>query len=171
MLFHFTLCKFLTRKILLNLYPPPSPLRWLRSHQEVILKGYISSVQSLSGVKLCNPTDCSTPSFPVHHPTPGACSNSCPSNRWSHPNISTSVIPFSSHLQFSPASRSFPTGQFFKSGGQSIGSSASVPPMNIQDWFPLGWTSWISLQSKGLSRVFSNTTVPKHKFFSAQLSL
>jgi len=67
MLFHFTLCKFLTRKILLNLYPPPSPLRWLRSHQEVILKGYISSVQSLSGVKLCNPTDCSTPSFPVHH--------------------------------------------------------------------------------------------------------
>ena len=67
MLFHLTLCKFLTRKILWNLYPPSSPLHWLRGHQEVILKGYISSVQSLSGVKLCNPTDCSTPSFPVHH--------------------------------------------------------------------------------------------------------
>ena len=79
--------------------------------------------------------------------------------------------PFSSHLQSFPASRSFPTSQFFKSGGQSIGSSASVPPMNIQDWFPLGWTGWISLQSKGLSRVFSNTTFQKHKLFGTQPSL
>ena len=108
---------------------------------------------------------------PCPSPTPGVYSNSCPWSRWCHPTISSSAIPFSSHLQSFPASRSFPTSQFFKSGGQSIGSSASVPPMNIQDWFPLGWTGWISLQSKGLSRVFSNTTVQKHQFSSTQLSL
>ena len=87
--------------------------------------------------------------------------------------ISSFVVPFSSHLQSSPASRSFPTSQLFTSGGQSIGvwASASVLPMNIQDWLPLGWTGWISLQSKGLWRVFSNTTVQKHQFFGAQLSL
>ena len=92
---------------------------------------------------------------------------------WCHPNISSSVVPFSSCLQFSPASESSPVSQFFISGGQSIGvsASASVLPMNIQDWFPLGWTHWISLQSKGLSRVFSNTTVQKHQFFGAQFSL
>ena len=102
----------------------------------------------------------------------GACSNSCPSNQWCHPTISSSVIPFSSYLQSFPASGSFPMSQFFALGGQSIGASASasVLPMNIQDWFPLRWTGWISLQSKGLSRVFSNTTVQKHQFFSAQLS-
>ena len=90
-----------------------------------------------------------------------------------HPTISSSIIPFSSHLQSFPASRSFQTSQFFASGGQSFGVpvSASVLPMNIQDWFPLGWTGWISLQSKGLSRVFSNTTVQKHQFFGTQLSL
>ena len=89
------------------------------------------------------------------------------------PSISSSVTPFSSCLQSFPASGSFPMSQFFASGGQSIGTSASpsVLPMNIQDWFPLGWTGWVSLQSKGLSRVFSNTTVQKHIFFSAQLSL
>ena len=110
---------------------------------------------------------------PCLSPTPGACSNSCPSNHRCHPTISSSVIPFSSCLQSFPASGSFPVNQFFASGGQSIGASvsASVLPMNIQDWSPLGWTGWISLQSKGLSRVFSNTTVQKHKFFSAQLSL
>ena len=104
--------------------------------------------------------------------TPGAYSNSCPSSWWCHPTISSSVIPFS-HLQSFPASWSFPMSQFFASGGQSIGvsASASVLPMNIQDWFPLGWTGWISLQSTGLSRVFSNTTVQKDQFFSAQLSL
>ena len=104
---------------------------------------------------------------------PGACSNSCPQSQWCHPTILSSVILFSSCLWSFPASGSFPVSQFFASGGQSIGvsSSASVLPMNIQDWFPLGWTSWISLLSKGLSRVFSNTTVQKHQFFSAPLSL
>ena len=105
--------------------------------------------------------------------TPGVYSNSCPLSRWCHPTISSSVVPFSSCLQFFPASRSFPTSRFFESGGQSIGVSAStsVLPLNIQDWSPVGWTGLISLQSKGLSRVFSNTTVQKHQFFSAQPSL
>ena len=103
----------------------------------------------------------------------GVYSNSCPLSWWFHPTISSSVIPFSSHLQSFPASRFFQMSQFFATGGQSIGvsASASVLPMNIQDWFPLGWTGWISLQFKGLSRVFSNTTVQKHQFFGAQLSL
>ena len=110
--------------------------------------------------------------LPCPSPTPGTCSNSCPSSRWCHPTISSSVIPFS-HLQSFPALGSFPMSQFFASDGQSTGVSAmaSVLPMNMQDWFPLGWTGWISLQSKGLSRVFSNTTVPKHQFFGTQLSL
>ena len=111
---------------------------------------------------------------PCPSPTPGACSNLCPSNWWCHPTISSSVVPFSSCLQSIPASVSFPMNQLFISGGQSIGSSAlaSVLPMNIQDWFILGWTGLISSQSKGLSRVFSNTTAQKHQFFfSAQLSL
>ena len=97
-------------------------------------------------------------------PTPGVYSNSCPLSLWCHPAISSSVVPFSSHLQSSPASGSFPMSQFFSSGGQSFGvsASASVLPMNIQDWFPLGWTGWISLQSKGLSRVF-NSTVQKQE--------
>ena len=111
--------------------------------------------------------------LPCPLPTPRACSNSCASNWWYHPTISSSIIPFSSCLQSFPASGSFPMSQFFASGSQSIGvsTSASVLPMNIQDWFPLALTSWISLQSKGFSRVFSNTTVQKHQFFSAQLSL
>ena len=105
--------------------------------------------------------------------TPGVYSNSCPSSWWCHPAISSSVVPFSSRLQPFPASGSFQMSQLFISGGWSIGvsASASVLPMNIQDWFPLGWTGWISLQSKGLLRVFSNTTVQKHQFFSTQLSL
>ena len=100
-------------------------------------------------------------------------SNTRPLSWWYHPTISSSVVPFSSRLQSFPASGSFPMSQFFTSGGQSIGvsASASVLSMNIQEWFPLGWTAWISLQSKGLSRVFSNTTVQKHQFFGAQLSL
>ena len=104
--------------------------------------------------------------------TPGTYSNSCPSTWWCHPTISPSVVPFF-HLQSFPASGSFPRSQFFISDGQSIGVSAStwVLKMNIQDWFPLGWTGWISLQSKGLLRVFSNTTVQSHQFFGAQLSL
>ena len=106
-------------------------------------------------------------------PTPEVYSNSCLLSRWCHPTISSSVIPFFSHLQSFPGSGSFQMSQLFTSGGQSIGvsASASVLPMNIQDWSPLGWTSWISLQSKGLSRVFSNTTVLKHQFFGTQLSL
>ena len=179
-------------------------------------------VQSLShSPTLCDPMDCSMPSFPVlRHllefaqihvhwvgdaiymqflfssvqslshvclfdiPWTVACqaslstpnSQSLPklmSNWWCHPTISSSVIPFSSCLQSFPGSGSFPMSQFFTSGGQSIGVSAStsVLPMNTQDWSPLGWTGWISLQSKGLSRVFSNTTVQNHQFFGAQLSL
>ena len=110
--------------------------------------------------------------LPCPSPTPGAYSNSCPLSWWCHPTISSSVIPFSSCLQPFSASGSFQMSQFFTSGGQSIGvsASASVLSMNIQDWFPLGWTGWISLQSKGLSRVFSNTTVQKHQFFSTQPS-
>ena len=102
---------------------------------------------------------------PCPSPIPGVYSNSCPSSRWCHPAISSSVVPFSCLQSFQP-SGSFPMSPFFTSGGQSIGVSASssVLPVNIQDWFPLGWTGWISLQSKGLSRVFSNTTVQKHQF-------
>ena len=115
---------------------------------------------------------------PCLSPTPGACSTSCPSSQWCHPNISSSVAPFSSCLQSFPPSGSFPMGQFFTSGGQSIriSGSASVLPMNIQDWFPLGWTGWNSLQSKGLSRVFSNSNSSKSSilqhsaFFIVQLS-
>ena len=104
-------------------------------------------------------------------PILGACSNSCPSSLWCHPSILSSVIPFSC-LQSFPASGSFPMSQFFTSGGQSIGvsASASILPMNIQDWFPLGWTCLTSFQYKGLSRVFSNTTVQKNQFFITQLS-
>ena len=110
---------------------------------------------------------------PCPSPTPRVYSNLCPLSRWCHPTISSFVVPFSSCLQFFPASGSFQMSQFFASGGQSIGvsASASVLPMNIQELFPLGWTGWISLQSKGLSGVFSNTTVQKHHFLSAQLSL
>ena len=105
-------------------------------------------------------------------PTPGACSDSQASSRWCHPTMSSSVIPFGFCLEHYRASGSFLRSHFFPSGSQSIGISvsASVLPMNIQDWFPLGWTGWISLQSKRLSTVFSNTTVQKHQFFGAQLS-
>ena len=109
---------------------------------------------------------------PCPSPTPGVYSNSCPLSWWCHPAISSSVIPFSSCPQSFPASGSFPMSQLFAWGGQIIGvsASASVLPMNTQDWSPSGWTGWISLKSKGLSRVFSNTTVQKHQFFGAQLS-
>ena len=126
----------------------------------------------LSPLTLCDPMDCSKPGLPVHHQLPELVQTHV--HRVSDAiQPSHFLIPFSSCLQSSPASGSFPMSQFFTSGGQSIGvsASASVLPMNIQDWFPLGWTSWISLQSKGLLRVFSNTIVQKHQFFSAQLSL
>ena len=108
--------------------------------------------------------------LPCPSPTPGAYSNSCPSSRWCHLTISFSVVPFSSHLQSFLASGSLPMSQFFSSSGQSIGvsASASVLPVNTQNWFPLGWTGLISLQSKGLSIVFSNTTVQKHQFLGTQ---
>ena len=110
--------------------------------------------------------------LPCLSPTPRACWNSCPLSWWCHPTISSSVVPFSSCLQSFPASESFPISQFFISGDQSneVSASASLLPMNIQDWFPLGLTGLISLQSKGLLRVFSITTVQKHQFFSTQLS-
>ena len=109
---------------------------------------------------------------PCPSPTPRVHSNSCPLSRWWHPAISSSVIPFSSCPQSLPASGFFPMSELFTRGGQSIGvsASASALPMHTQDWSPLGWTGWISLQSKGLSRVFSNTTVQKHQFFGAQPS-
>ena len=110
---------------------------------------------------------------PCPSPIPRVHPNPCPLSQWCHPTISSSVFPFSSQLQSFPASGSFQMSKLFASGGQSIGVSAStsVLPMKIKNWSPLGWTGWISLQSKGLSRVFSNTTVQKHQFFSAQLSL
>ena len=137
-------------RVLLFLYPVP----WFSSK--------FSSVQSLSCVRLfVTPWTVYSTRLPCTSPTPGVYSNSRPSRRWCHPTILSSVIPFSSRLQSFLASGSLQMSQFFTSGGQSIGvsASASVLPMNIQDWFPLGWTGWISLQSKGFSRVFSNTTV------------
>ena len=117
--------------------------------------------------------DCSTPAFPGDSEglSSRVCSNSCPLSRWCHPTISSSVVPFSSCPQSFPASGSFPMSQLFLSGGQSIGASASVLPMNIQGWFHSGLPGLISLLSKGLSRVFSSTTIWKHHFFSTQPSL
>ena len=144
------------------------------SQKTRLLVGYIqiaSSVQSVMSDSLW-PHESQHARPPCPSPTPRVYSNSCPSSQWCHPAISSSVVPFSSCPQSLPASGSFPVSQLFASGGQSIGASASasVLPMNTQDWSPLGWTGWISLQAKGLSRVFSKTTVQKHQFFSAQLS-
>ena len=121
---------------------------------------------------LCSPMDCSTPGFPVHHQLSEFTQTHIYWVGDNHPTISSSVIPFSSCLQSFPASGSFQMSQLFSWGGQSIGvsTSTSVLPMNIQDWFPLGWTGWISLQSKGFSRVFSNTTVQKNQYIDTQLS-
>ena len=137
-----------------------------------------SSISQFSSVTqscltLCDPMDCSMPGEragpPCPSPTPWACSVSLPSSLWCHPTIS--VVPFSSRLPSFPGSGSFPMNRLFPSDGQSIGASASVLPMSIQDWFPLGLTGLIFLLSKGLSRVFSSTTVWKHQFFGAQPSL
>ena len=137
-----------------------------QEHTQENYKALLNSVTQLC-LTLGNPMDCSTPGLPVNHQLPKLL-NSCPLNQWCHPTISSSVIPFSSRHQSFPASGSFQMSQLFTSGGQSIG--VSVLPMNTQDWSPLGWTSWISLQPKGLSRAF-NTTAQKHQFFCAQLSL
>ena len=136
---------------------------------------YASSVQFshsvMSDSLRSHGLQCARP--PCPSPIPRVNSNSCPLSRWCHPTISSSVVPFSSCLQSLPVSGSFPMSQLFASGSQSTGASASasVLQMNIQDWFPLGWTGWISLQSKGLSRAFTNTTVQNHQFLGAQLSL
>ena len=132
----------------------------------------ISSIQFLSPVLFFVTHESQHSRPPCPSPTLGVYSNSCLSSRWCHPAISSSVVPFSSCLQPFPASGSFPMSQLFTWGGQSVGvsASASVLPVNTWDWSPLGWTGWISLQSKGLARVFSNTTVKKHQFFGAQLS-
>ena len=129
---------------------------------------YVFSSVAQSCLTLCDPMDC-TPGLPVHHQLLEFTQTHV---HWCHPAISSSVISSSCPQSF-PASGSFQMSQLFTSGGQSIGVSASVSvlPMNIQDWFPLGWTGWISLQSNGLSRVFSNTTVQKHQFFGTQFSL
>ena len=159
---------------MLPLSPPYKLSPCKAIHSKVILKCFRDSVQfSLSVVSdSLQPHESQHARPPCPSPTPRVHPNSHPSSWWCHPATSSSVIPFSSYPQSLPASESFPMSQLFASGGQSIGvsASASVLPMNTQDWSPLGWTGWISLQSKGLSRVFSNTTVQKHQFFSAQLS-
>ena len=131
-----------------------------------------SSIQLLSRVRLFEIPWTATHQASLSITNSRVHSNSRPLSRWCHPAISSSVVPFSSCPQSLPASKSFPMSQLFAWGGQSIGisASASVLPMNNQDWSPLVWTGWTSLQSKGLSRVFSNTTVPKRQFFSTQLS-
>ena len=148
--------------------------------QNILMVGRVYPVSSVSSVQfrhsvMCDPVrphEWQHARHPCPSPTPGVYSNSCPSSWWCHPAISSSGVPFSSCPQSVPASGSFPRSQLLAWGGQSIGVSvsASVLPMNTQDWSPLGFTGWISLQSKGLSRVFSNTTVQKHQFFGTQLS-
>ena len=137
----------------------------------MVLEAQFISVVQLC-LTLCDPHGPLRARPPCQSPTPGMYSNSCPLSRWCHSTISSSFVPFSSCLQSFPGSGSFPMSQFFTSGGQSIGVSAlaSVLPMNIQGWFPLGWTGWISWQPKGPLRVLSNTTVQKHHFFGTQLS-
>ena len=166
------LCLKVFDDVLLPLFVEPG-FYFCCSYPRLLFKFKISSVQLLSCVRLF-----ATPWTVAHQASlsitnPQNSPNSCPLSRWCHPTITSSVVPFSSCLQSFPESGSFHMSQFFTSGGQSIAVSAStsVLPMNIQDWFPLGWTGWISLQSKGLSRVFSNTTIQKHQFFRTQLSL
>ena len=149
---------------------------WSRNNCGELWKGGDS--EPLSSVQLCSRVQLfATPWTAAHQASLSitnsrAYSNSCPLSWWCHPTILSSVVPFSSCLQSFPASGSFPMSQFFAPGSQNIGvsASASVLLMNTQDWSTLGWTGWISLLSKGLSRVFSNTTVQKHQFFGAQLS-
>ena len=148
---------------------------WTNSHIHTWLLKTISSVQSSRSVisNSLRPHGLQHARLPCPSPSPGSCSNSCALSRWHYPTISSSVIPFSSCLQSFPTSESFPVSQFFTSHGQNIGASASasVLPMNIQDWFPLELTGLISFQSEWPSRVFSNTTVQKHQFFITQISL
>ena len=152
-------------------------LTWLSDWTIIEAPSALHSVQFSSVTQLCpilmRPHEPQHARPPCPSSTPGVYPTSHPLSWWCHPTISSSVIPFSSCPQSFPASGSFPMSQFFTSGGQSIGVSASISvlPMNTQDWSPLEWTGWISLQSKGLSRVFSNIIVQNHQFFGAQLSL
>ena len=156
------------------------PVPWVKRQyvfhrsSRMLTSGFLSSVQFSRSVVSSSlwPHGLQHTRPPCSSPIPGVYSNSCPLSWWCYPTISSSVVPFSFCLQSFPASGSFQMSQFFASGGQNFGvsASASVLPMNIQDWFPLGWTGLISLQAKGLSRVFSNTTVQKHWYFDAQLS-
>ena len=143
-----------------------------KQQRKILTIAVFSSVQTLSCVHSLRPHESQHARPPCPSPAPGVYSNSCPSSRWCHPAISCSVVPFSSCPQSLPASGSYPMSQLFTWGDQSIGvsASASVLPMNTQDWSPLGWTGGISSQPKQLSRVFSNITVQKHQFFDAQLS-
>ena len=172
----YTLVRWTVRKAMALVF---SPERRAETSNHMMCQVQVTEGTSLSSLLFSrsvisdwDPMDCSTPRLPCPSPTPRACSNSCPSSQWCHPTISSSVVPFS-HLQSFPASGSFPMSQFFTSGGQRIraSASASVLPMNIQDWFPLGLTGLISLHSKGLLGVFSNTTAQKHQFFGTQPSL
>ena len=159
---------FSPKTVFPHLLAPPSLYHMAKSN---ILQ--FRSVQSLSCVRLFATTWTTARQASLSITNSGVYLNSCPVSRWCHPTISSSVVPFSFYPQSFPASGFFQRSHFFESGGQSTGVSAStsILPMNTQDWSPLGWTGWISLQSKGLSRVFSDTTVQKHQFFSAQLSL
>ena len=170
----FCILYALWRMWIRDLYRLPDGKNWLWGKLDLAVVGrtsQFSSVQSPSRVRHCDPRDCDA-RLPCPSSTPRVCSNSCPLSQRCHPTNLSSVTRFSC-LQYFPASGSFPKSQFFTSGGQSIAASAtaSVLPMTIQDWFPLGWTGRISLQSKGLSRVFFNTTVQKHQFFESQISL
>ena len=151
-------------------FSPVSTEQVLRAVWEACLLGYQFSSSVMFNSLQPHVSQHARP--PCPSPTPGVYSNSCPLSWWCHPTISSSAVPFSSCLQSFPASGSFPMSQLFTWDGQSIGvsASASVLPMNTQEWSPLGWTGWISLQSKGFSRVFSNTIVQEHQFFSAKLS-
>ena len=154
---------YVKQSVLMNILASLSPSRYLdfQSSSAQVNRSVVSDTLWPHGPQHAR--------LPCPSPTPGVYANSCSLGRWCHPTISSSVVPLSSPFQSFPASGSFPMSQFFTSGGQSIGVSAStsVLPMNTQDWSPLGWTGWVSLQCKGLSRVFSNTTVQKHQFFSA----
>ena len=154
----------------LNATSFPSSLN-LRNKEFMIIFSSVQFSRSVMSDSL-RPHESQHAKPPCLSPTPGVHSNSCPSSRWHHPAISSFVVPFSSCPQSLPASESFPMSQLFTWAGQSTGVSAlaSFLPKNTQGWSPLEWTGWISLQFKGLSRVFFNTTVQKHQFFSAQLS-
>ena len=175
-LHHFISLFFFKRNRVKYLPASPLPLYFFLWMSLYLVHSYTGSYQFSPVTQSCLtlwPHELHHARPPCPSPTPGVHPDPCPLSQWCHPTISSSVIPFSSCLQSFPASGSFQMSQLFTSGSQSIGVSAStsVLPMNTQDWSPLGWTGWISLPSKGLSRVFSNPTVQKHQFFSAQLSL